>query len=129
MQIFVHTTNSLPLSSAHRERVSALIADGLAAIEHNVMSVNVFVSDQNNDKGGLDVVCRMVAEVPAGPAIVCADIPGDLDLAARAATDMLVAQSRRYWERRNARERRSDGGLVPPPPPDAVDAEEILRSL
>lgn len=127
MQIFLNTTSSAPLGHLNRDAIQASIADTLSKIEHNVMSVSVFIADGNGPKGGDDITCRMVAEVPDGPALVTEVTAGEAAIAADGAAEELVARIRRYWDRRHKKglhQALDAEALVPPV--ETMDASEVL---
>lgn len=129
MQIFVNTTNNIPISAAHRAAMEALITEALAKIENVVMSVSVFLSDHRGEKTGGGVSCRMVAEVPTGPAVVTEDTASSLELAAGTAAEELVVRIRKYWDRRHTKDRHVEAVVQAAPAADSIDASEIISSL
>ena len=129
MQIFVHSTNSLSFSPMHRTVLEAHVGQALEGITATSISVSVFFASAEAHRTGDQVTCRMVAEVPDGPALVTESAAPSAELAATVAADELTARVRRYWERRHTKDRHGAERLATPPPADAIDAADILNSL
>ncbi|PTN12384.1 HPF/RaiA family ribosome-associated protein [Nitrosomonas aestuarii] len=90
MQIQVNTDHNIEGHEKFSDQVKAKIADALNRFSRHVTRIEVHVSDENSDKGGMnDKRCLIEARLEGRQPIAVTHQAATLDLAVNGATDKL----------------------------------------
>lgn len=106
-------TRGMTIDANTRGHVTRRLNYALERVGHRVNRVNVYLTDENGPRGGIDKVCRVIVYLGAGRAVLIEDEDSDLTALIDRSADRIGHAVRRVLDLNRTRRSLDSTDLLP----------------